>query len=323
MRGSRPAARPASPSCDSSSRRPGRSPSPLLLLSPHTHSAPRPCPPLLSGWADAGAYLLLPVLLVVSQYASQKIMQPANASDDPSQAQAQTILKILPVMIGWFALNVPSGLTLYWFTNNILTTGQTLWLRSQYVRAAGLSPPQRWLSSNRSPQSAPQKEQLCSARNVCAWHGDRHPDPAPHCARRCVSRQNANQAAAGASTPASSTTIDVTPSATSRPSAPMPPPAALEPPKAAQQQQQQGNKPGSRFAALKAAEQAQKARGGPPQYWGDAPCVIDTRGVWADGSSSIRAGRGGQDAETREGHSEGGEVRGEQQRGRGVRVIYS
>ena len=25
---------------------------------------------------------------------------------------------------GYFSLNVPSGLTLYWFTNNILTTGQ-------------------------------------------------------------------------------------------------------------------------------------------------------------------------------------------------------
>jgi YidC/Oxa1 family membrane protein insertase len=27
-------------------------------------------------------------------------------------------------MIGWFSLNVPSGLTLYWFTNNLLTTAQ-------------------------------------------------------------------------------------------------------------------------------------------------------------------------------------------------------
>jgi len=35
-------------------------------------------------------------------------------------------------MIGWFALNVPSGLTLYWFTNNILTVGQTVLLRSNF-----------------------------------------------------------------------------------------------------------------------------------------------------------------------------------------------
>jgi len=34
--------------------------------------------------------------------------------DDPAQKQTQAILKFLPLMIGWFSLNVPSGLTLYW-----------------------------------------------------------------------------------------------------------------------------------------------------------------------------------------------------------------
>lgn len=32
-------------------------------------------------------------------------------------------------MIGWFSLNVPSGLTLYWFVNNILSTAQQLYLK--------------------------------------------------------------------------------------------------------------------------------------------------------------------------------------------------
>lgn len=103
--------------------------SPLLLLA--------------TGWGTAGAYLLLPALLIASQYASQKIMQPPNASEDPQQQQVQAILKFLPLMIGWFALNVPSGLTLYWFVNNILTTGQTLFLRGQYVRCGSLVSPQR------------------------------------------------------------------------------------------------------------------------------------------------------------------------------------
>lgn len=83
-------------------------------------------PPI--GWHDAGAYLVMPVLLIVSQYVSQAIISPPK-SDDPSQEQANAILKFLPLMIGWFSLNVPSGLTLYWFTNNILTTGQQIYLR--------------------------------------------------------------------------------------------------------------------------------------------------------------------------------------------------
>ncbi|EIE23496.1 hypothetical protein COCSUDRAFT_15426 [Coccomyxa subellipsoidea C-169] len=82
-------------------------------------------PPI--GWHDASAYLVLPVLLIVSQYVSQKIISPP--SEDPSQQSAQWILKFLPLMIGWFSLNVPSGLTIYWFINNVLSTAQQLWLK--------------------------------------------------------------------------------------------------------------------------------------------------------------------------------------------------
>ena len=57
-------------------------------------------------------------------------MQPDSAkSTDPSQQQSQAILKFLPFMIGYFSLNVPAGLTLYWFFNNIITTTQTVYLR--------------------------------------------------------------------------------------------------------------------------------------------------------------------------------------------------
>ena len=54
-------------------------------------------PPI--GWADAIAYLSLPVLLVVSQFVSQKLISPPQ-SNDPSQQSSQWILKFLPFMIG-------------------------------------------------------------------------------------------------------------------------------------------------------------------------------------------------------------------------------
>ncbi|XP_008784520.2 inner membrane protein PPF-1, chloroplastic [Phoenix dactylifera] len=83
-------------------------------------------PPL--GWSDTVAYLVLPVLLVVSQYVSMEIMKPPQ-TDDPASKNSLLIFKFLPVMIGYFALSVPSGLSIYWFTNNILSTAQQLWLR--------------------------------------------------------------------------------------------------------------------------------------------------------------------------------------------------
>eukprot|EP00270_Netrium_digitus_P001294 TRINITY_DN113_c0_g1_i2.p1 TRINITY_DN113_c0_g1~~TRINITY_DN113_c0_g1_i2.p1 ORF type:complete len:545 (+),score=159.30 TRINITY_DN113_c0_g1_i2:92-1636(+) len=91
-------------------------------------------PPL--GWGPTAAYLVLPVLLVISQFSSMQLMQPPQASQDPAQQNTQIILKFLPLMIGWFSLSVPSGLSLYWFTNNILSTAQTLYLR----QGGGASP---------------------------------------------------------------------------------------------------------------------------------------------------------------------------------------
>ena len=54
-------------------------------------------PPL--GWATTGQYLILPVLLVISQYASLQISQP-KGPQDPAQATTQRILKFIPLMIG-------------------------------------------------------------------------------------------------------------------------------------------------------------------------------------------------------------------------------
>merc|ERR1719460_2618737 len=80
------------------------------------------------GWTDTLAYLVLPVVLVLSQYASTSLLTPKT--DDPAQQQSQAILKFLPLMIGWFSLSVPSGLGLYWLTNNVVTTATTLAIRS-------------------------------------------------------------------------------------------------------------------------------------------------------------------------------------------------
>uniref|UniRef100_A0A6N2K4Z9 Membrane insertase YidC/Oxa/ALB C-terminal domain-containing protein n=2 Tax=Salix viminalis TaxID=40686 RepID=A0A6N2K4Z9_SALVM len=83
-------------------------------------------PPL--GWTDTAAYLVLPVLLVLSQYVSMEIMKPPQ-TDDPTQKNSLLVFKFLPLMIGYFSLSVPSGLSIYWFTNNVLSTAQQVWLR--------------------------------------------------------------------------------------------------------------------------------------------------------------------------------------------------
>eukprot|EP00544_Gedaniella_sp_CCMP2646_P007785 CAMPEP_0202480566 /NCGR_PEP_ID=MMETSP1361-20130828/503_1 /ASSEMBLY_ACC=CAM_ASM_000849 /TAXON_ID=210615 /ORGANISM="Staurosira complex sp., Strain CCMP2646" /LENGTH=439 /DNA_ID=CAMNT_0049108009 /DNA_START=59 /DNA_END=1378 /DNA_ORIENTATION=+ len=80
------------------------------------------------GWEGTLPYLILPVFLVISQFVSMQLMQPK--SQDPEQQQANVVLKLLPIMIGWFSLNVPSALCIYWVVNNIVTTATTLLIRN-------------------------------------------------------------------------------------------------------------------------------------------------------------------------------------------------
>lgn len=77
------------------------------------------------GWHDTIAFLSLPLILFVSQSVSMKILQPPR---DPNRAMteqeqfSQNILNYLPVIVAFFAINVPAGLSVYWIINNALTT---------------------------------------------------------------------------------------------------------------------------------------------------------------------------------------------------------
>lgn len=89
-------------------------------------------PPI--GWHDAICYLTLPVILIVSQFYSQRVI--SQSSNDPQQQQTNALLKFMPFLVGWFSLNVPSGLGIYWITNNLVTTLQTVYIRSKFPQLA-------------------------------------------------------------------------------------------------------------------------------------------------------------------------------------------
>jgi YidC/Oxa1 family membrane protein insertase len=72
------------------------------------------------------AYLILPVLLMVSQIYVQKYMTPATPStgNDGTANMMKQMTTIMTLMFGFFTLQVPAGLTLYWVTSNFLQMGQ-------------------------------------------------------------------------------------------------------------------------------------------------------------------------------------------------------
>lgn len=77
------------------------------------------------GWEDTIAFLILPVFLVISQFLSVELMTPKEQKE-----QQPSFLKALPLMIGFFSLNVPSALCIYWVTNNLVTTATSLIIKN-------------------------------------------------------------------------------------------------------------------------------------------------------------------------------------------------
>lgn len=76
------------------------------------------------------AYMSLPAFLVITQFVMSKMTNPAMGGSTSSQAGTMKSMgTIMTVMFGFFSLQVPAGLSLYWVTGNIIQLVQ------QYVMA--------------------------------------------------------------------------------------------------------------------------------------------------------------------------------------------
>lgn len=91
------------------------------------------------GWETTLAFLIMPVALVVAQSVTMSVLTPpmddSGMSDDEKDQfeKTQRFLKFLPLMIGFFSLQVPAGLTIYWMTSNLYTLTQSLTVRAYYA----------------------------------------------------------------------------------------------------------------------------------------------------------------------------------------------
>jgi YidC/Oxa1 family membrane protein insertase len=63
--------------------------------------------------------LILPVLVGATMWVQQKMSTP-NYTDPKQQSQNQITLWMMPLMFGFFTLNFPSGLALFWVISSIV-----------------------------------------------------------------------------------------------------------------------------------------------------------------------------------------------------------
>lgn len=74
------------------------------------------------------SYLILPILLMISQFYMQKMTTATtpSAGGEGMAGMMSQMSTIMTLMFGFFTLQVPAGLTLYWVTSNLLQMGQTV-----------------------------------------------------------------------------------------------------------------------------------------------------------------------------------------------------
>ncbi|MFO7536439.1 MAG: YidC/Oxa1 family membrane protein insertase [Chloroflexota bacterium] len=77
---------------------------------------------------------ILPVLVFATMFLQQKLLMPAppasgDNSDNPAAAMTQSMLYTMPIMFGFFSLQFPAGLSIYFVLVNIIGIGQGFYMK--------------------------------------------------------------------------------------------------------------------------------------------------------------------------------------------------
>ena len=91
----------------------------LLWSWPIVYSA-LPLSSIFLGFNLVNPSMPLAILVGVTMWLTQKMVTPAT-TDPQQRSQSQMMLWMMPLMFGFIAMSVPSGLALYWLASNVIS----------------------------------------------------------------------------------------------------------------------------------------------------------------------------------------------------------
>jgi len=93
---------------------------------------------MLGGGGGITSFNLLPILVALMIYLSQKAMPMASAASANPQAQKQQkmMMKFMPIFLGVVLYSAPSGLCLYIMTSSLVRLLETKFFRQRWIEAA-------------------------------------------------------------------------------------------------------------------------------------------------------------------------------------------
>jgi len=123
------------------------------------------------GWETTLAFCAMPILLVLGQSLTMSLLtspldEKATTEEREAMEKSQGILKYLPLLIGYFSLQVPAGLTIYWLISNTFTVAQSVVVKAYYQKyPPKIELPDYWdaLDSDKSSMSPEERRKAAEA----------------------------------------------------------------------------------------------------------------------------------------------------------------
>ncbi|UCF80284.1 MAG: membrane protein insertase YidC [Acidobacteriota bacterium] len=97
-------------------------------------------------------YYVTPIVMGITMFLQQRMSQPPAAAGSELQMR---LMKWMPVFFTWLFLSFPSGLVLYWLTNNVLSIVQQRWINKATDASA---PPKPAKEKGRRKKDAEKKD---------------------------------------------------------------------------------------------------------------------------------------------------------------------
>ena len=144
-------------------------------------------------------FLIMPVVLVIQQSFTMSVLAPPvdeNQSEKEKEdfEKSQRVLKFLPLMIGYFSLQVPAGLTIYWFCSNTFTLLQSVTVKQYYkANPPDIELPEYWDALDSAEEMSIEQKKEAAAMGLATGPKFEVSERAPcdrKCDRKCDRRED-------------------------------------------------------------------------------------------------------------------------------------
>lgn len=121
----------------------------------------------LNSLAVPDSHYIIPILVVLLTLLTQwYTMKFQNTGDKATQSSQKIMLIIMPLMIGWFSLNLPAGIGVYWVVQSAYSFFQTFIVMRRPVKLVSVQEAERRVEEEKAKEKKEKRDQRKELQNL-------------------------------------------------------------------------------------------------------------------------------------------------------------